>query len=276
MRTPVVEVKPALTLLFTGWLLAMPSLASAQLLSAKDGPIVYGHHHVGTANVEAQKRFFVDALGGELITIGTNNTQIVKFPNVFIFFRQQAPTGGTEGTTVNHVGFSVQSLQRAIDRLKEQGFPILPSPTGNPLVAFTMGPDGVKVELLEVKDQAVPIALREVHFFNPQNTEMQAWYVKTFGATPRSGGGNPAATLPGVTLIFSPSPTPVAGTAGRAIDHIGFEVKNLEAFVKDLQSKGIALERPYTAVPALNTHIAYVRDPWGTLIELVEGLDVVK
>ena len=28
--------------------------ASAQLLAAKDGPIVYGHHHLNTANLEAQ------------------------------------------------------------------------------------------------------------------------------------------------------------------------------------------------------------------------------
>ena len=31
--------------------------ASAQLLAAKDGPIVYGHHHLSTANIEAHKNF---------------------------------------------------------------------------------------------------------------------------------------------------------------------------------------------------------------------------
>ena len=40
--------------------------ASAQLLAAKDGPIVYGHHHLSTANIEAQKKFLVDTLGGIL------------------------------------------------------------------------------------------------------------------------------------------------------------------------------------------------------------------
>ena len=34
--------------------------ASAQLIAAKDGPIVYGHHHLNTTNIEAQKKFFVE------------------------------------------------------------------------------------------------------------------------------------------------------------------------------------------------------------------------
>src|SRR6266705_1828996 len=99
--------------------------ASAQLVSAKDGPIVYGHHHLNTTNMDAQKKFFVETLGGKLITIGTNNTEVVEFPNVLIFFRTQAPTGGTRGTTVNHIGFSVPNLRRVVDRIKANGFQMI-------------------------------------------------------------------------------------------------------------------------------------------------------
>ena len=81
---------------------------------------------------------------------------------------------------------------------------------------------------------------------------------------------------PGVTLNFSPSPDPVVGTPGRAVDHIGFEVKNLEAFTKKLQADGIKLDRPYTKVAALDIAIAFITDPWGTSIELTEGLDRVQ
>jgi hypothetical protein len=42
---------------------------------------------------------------------------------------------------------------------------------------------------------------------------------------------------------------------------------------KRLEAMGIKLERPYTKVPALNIGIAFIRDPWGTYIELTEGLD---
>src|ERR1700687_1609854 len=79
-------------------LLAIAPSASAQLLAAKDGPIVYGHHHLNATNIEEQKKFFVNTLGGTAIKIGTNNTEIVKLPNVLIFFRMKAPTGGPRGS----------------------------------------------------------------------------------------------------------------------------------------------------------------------------------
>jgi catechol 2,3-dioxygenase-like lactoylglutathione lyase family enzyme len=80
------------------------------------------------------------------------------------------------------------------------------------------------------------------------------------------------AQLPGVTLSFSPSPTPTVGTQGRALDHIGFEVENLEAFTKRLEADGIPLTVSYRTVPALDIAIAFIKDPWGTNIELTEGL----
>ena len=92
---------------------------SAQLVAAKEGPVVYGHHHLNTMDVEAQKKFFVDTLGGTLIKVGTNNTEIVKFPNVLIFFRSvKMPPGGTRGTVANHIGFSVPNLRRRSTRSK--------------------------------------------------------------------------------------------------------------------------------------------------------------
>ncbi len=272
-------------------ILLCASVASAQLLASKDGPIVYGHHHLNTTSVEAQKKFFVDTLGGTVIKAGTNNTEIIKFPNVLVFLRLvKTPPGGTKGTTANHIGFSVPNLRAMVDKVKADGYQMItsteatpdrkvvddiagPPPAGGSSIAFVMGPDDVKVELVEATQQAIPITLHHVHFFNPNNMEMQAWYVKTFGATSRLGGAFPAAILPGVTLNFSASPTPVVGTQGRALDHIGFEVKNLEAFTKKLEAEGIKLAVPYRTVPALGIAIAFFTDPWGTYIELTEGLD---
>jgi predicted enzyme related to lactoylglutathione lyase len=102
-------------------LLAVAPSARAQLLVAKDGPVVYGHHHLNATNIEEQKKFFVNTLGGAAIKVGTNNVEIVKFPNVLIFFRMQAPTGGTRGTTANHIGFSVPNVRAVVDKIKANG-----------------------------------------------------------------------------------------------------------------------------------------------------------
>jgi catechol 2,3-dioxygenase-like lactoylglutathione lyase family enzyme len=272
--------------------LAPASRASAQLLAAKDGPIVYGHYHLNVSDAAASKKFFVDVLGGVPDKSGT--LDVIKFPNALVLLANRKPTAGSKGSTVDHMGFSVKSLRPVIDRAKAGGFKIVTAAEapGNVTVkddigivetgpvsgiAYVMAPDDVKVELVEIKTQAAPIQSHHVHFAGPQK-EMQAWYMQTFGAK-EGTSANPAAfisaTLPGLTMNFTPA-TGVVGTQGRAIDHIGFEVKNLEAFTKQLEAKGIKLNRPYTPVPAIGLSIAFITDPWGTYIELTEGFDKVQ
>jgi len=278
-------------------LLTAPSVCTAQILVAGQGPVVYGHHHLNTTNMDAQKKFYVNTLGGVLVQFGSGDRQqeIIKFPNVLMFFRpMQAPTGGSIGTTVNHIGFSVPDLKPLVAKIKANGYKMITTdsvaanvkvtddiaaanPTTN--IAFVLGPEDVKVEFVEVKSQKAPIQLHHIHFFGEMNTEMQTWYAKTFGA--KMLPANPGSAfvqdeLPGVVLNFTPSPTPTVGTTGRALDHIGFEIKDLEAFTKKLEAAGIKLDRPYTKVPQLGIAIAFIKDPWGTNIEMTEGLADVK
>jgi lactoylglutathione lyase len=264
-----------------------PGPASAQLVAAKDGPVVYGHHHLIVTSVDAHKKFWIDALGGTPATLGTNAA--VKFTNVIVLFRQGTPTGGTKGTGVNHIGFGVPDIRAALDRLKAAGYPAvtreeMPSTqevkdglafiaNQNTSIAYVMAPDDVKVELVEVKTQATPVAMHHVHYYTQQVDEMKAWYVGTFGAKGGMRGAFQAADLPGVNLTFSPSPEAVAGTRGRSLDHVGFEVKDLEAFCKKLEAAGVTFDRPYAKVAALGIAIAFFTDPFGTYIELTEGLD---
>jgi catechol 2,3-dioxygenase-like lactoylglutathione lyase family enzyme len=247
--------------------------------------------------MDAQKKFYVNTLGGVLVQFGSGDRQqeIIKFPNVLMFFRpMQAPNGGSIGTTVNHIGFSVPDLKPLVARIRANGYKMITtdsvaanvkvtddiaaaSPTTN--IAFALGPEDVKVEFVEVKSQKAPIQLHHIHFFGEMNTEMQAWYAKTFGA--KILPANPGSAfvqdeLPGVLLNFTPSPTPTAGTTGLSIDHLGFEIKDLEAFTKKLEAAGIKLDRPYTKVPQLGIAIAFIKDPWGTNIEMTEGLAAVK
>ena len=285
------KLRPLVAVLF---LLLPASTASAQLVAAADGPIVYGHHHVNATSLEQHKKFWAETLGGTVITVGAGKREIIRMPNVLIFMTAQAAKGGSKGTTADHIGLSVPNLQQALERVKANGFRVvtaeespasynvkgeIASPGGAVQLAFILGPDDVKVELLETRNQTEPIRLHHIHFFGDQNAAMRDWYVKVFGAASQPGGANAAflsATLPGVRLQFSPSPGPVAATAGRAVDHIGFEVKGLAAFLKKLEEQGIKPSVTLRQVPALdNLWIAFIVDPWGTNIELTEGLDKI-
>ena len=103
--------------------------------------------------------------------------------------------------------------------------------------------------------------------------------MKAFNATLRPGQTDffIGADLPGVGYIlnyFSWLPAAdLVGTRGRAVDHIGFEVRDLEVFIRELESRGIEVTIPYHREPGLrNIATAVMIDPWGTVIELTEGL----
>jgi catechol 2,3-dioxygenase-like lactoylglutathione lyase family enzyme len=103
---------------------------------------------------------------------------------------------------------------------------------------------------------------------------LRAWYVKTFGATAGKRGDFLAAKLPGGEVDFRKADTAPAATKGRSLDHIGFEIKGLEAFCKKLQADGLTFDMAYREMPQLGgLKIAFIIDPVGTRIELTEGLN---
>ena len=282
------NVKLTCTVLALG-LLVLASPSPAQLLAAKDAAVAYGHHHLNVTSIPASLKFFGDTLGGTPITVA--GRQIVKFPNVLVMLREQKPTAGSKGSSVDHLGFSVPNLRAAVDRIKANGFRMVtkeeaPQPwvvtddigrqEGRDIaIAFAMGPDDVKVEIVEVKAQQMPVALHHVHFAGPDNKAMQEWYVKVFGAKPGNPGTFQTAALPGVALNFNQAAAAVAGTQGRVVDHVGFEIDGLPAFLKKVEAMGI---KPVNVrdVPDLGVSIGFITDPWGTYIELTEGLDKIQ
>ena len=280
-------------------LAVLPSSASAQLVSHPEAPIRVGHYHLNVTSLDAQRKFWVDTLGGTAMKFGA--LDVVKFPDAFVFLHVQKPTGPTRGTAFDHIGFAVPSVPAMATKLAAAGYKEVtgrePKPGTPPAAtpsagtsavygrfAYFVGPDGAKIELVTAADKdAPPIAAHHIHFINKQYVAMQRWYMNAFDATLRAGGTDffAGADLPGVgySLNFfrwegDQSVTHVP-TKGRVVDHVGFEVKNLEAFCKGLAAKGIKLTRPYTKKTAAMNNIAtaMIVDPWGVSIELTEGLD---
>ena len=258
--------------------LLVPAVASAQPFPVNAAGVTNGHWHLNSKDVEANKKIFV-AMGGTLVTAG--NFQIVRFPGVLVYLNQgpgAAPAnGGTVGSVVNHVGFTVPNTQEAIAKWKAAGVNVLPGGQGRTDQAFVETPDGIRIEILENKDQKFPIQSHHIHFNIPESEipKIQAWYSAWFGAVPGKRGTNIAADLPGINLSFSRSmnDTVQVTTKGRTLDHIGFDVKNLEAFLKKYEAAGGKIDRPYTKNAQTNSALAFIYDPWGTYIELNERPD---
>ncbi len=249
--------------------LAAASICPAQLPPPNDAGVAMGHLHLTVSDVDAHRKLWVDVLGATPVKAGP--LEALRFPGVIVILSKRAPSAGTDGSVVNHLGFKVKDLKGTVARLTAAGAKFereLPETRQ----AFILFPDGVRIEFTEDAAQAEPVVHHHIHFFTHQVEEMRAWYVKHFGAKPGRRARFEAADVPGVNLTFSPAEAPTAPTRGRGVDHIGFEVRNLEAFCKKLADDGMTFNVPYRAVPALGLSIAFLTDPWGTYIELTEGL----
>ena len=82
--------------------------------------------------------------------------------------------------------------------------------------------------------------------------------------------GHGGLDIPGAQLRFAKAEAAQAPTKGRVLDHIGFDVKDLQSFVKKIEGEGIKLDEPVRKNEATGVALTYITDPWGTRIELVQ------
>ena len=280
----------------TAVLAVLMSMSSAPLLAqlVSTGPVTNGHYHFIVSAVDEHLRFWVDTLGGTPDTLGADpGVTIIKFPDALVALREGTPDGGMIGSSVDHVAFSVPNLRETVDRLVAAGHEMVTADTAPPGievvdgiaridegpvtgVGHVLGPNGIKVELLGIDAQHEPIVSHHIHFFSTDPERMRDWYTDILGAEPGPSPTIFSAALPGLTLYFTSYDDPLMGTQGRALDHIGFEVDDLEAFCAELESKGIEFDVTYRMVEEFDMAIAFLTDPWGTYIELTEGLDKIQ
>jgi catechol 2,3-dioxygenase-like lactoylglutathione lyase family enzyme len=260
---------------FLAALISVP--AAAQLVEPNQLGLRMGHVHLVVRDVDAQKAFWTTMMGGTIVRNGP--LELIQFPGVYIMLRKGEPTAPPAGSIVNHFGLIVRDMKKALATWKAANLTI--EPTENPNEVYVVAPDGVRVEVYGEPALPTEASMNHIHFMPVDVPAIKAWYVKAFGANP---GRRPcvgcitkprmieAGDLPGVNLSFSPGTTPPQPTKGRSLDHIGFDVENLEALVSSLEAKGIKLEAPIRQVPNTKVKVAFLTDPWGTYIELTEGL----
>jgi extradiol dioxygenase family protein len=254
-----------------------------------------GHLHFQVKDLDATRKFWL-ALGGRAAK-AASATAIV-FPDVIVSLSQGTPSGGSDGSVVNHVAFRVRSFSEVeaagftVQRLRQfPGVGSITTPDGERIELFensatnlTFTPDSGSVDSVAARHNrplSGPIAFHHIHLYVPEEDVpfAKAWYAGRFGGTPGKRSNYDAVDLPGVNINISAAPKPVAGTANRALDRIGFEVKDLRAFEQALKSLPHTLWTPaYDKTVLLpgerrsEYEAQTLIDPWGTVIELTQGL----
>ena len=272
-----------------------PVVSWSQTLPPNELGVSMGHVHLTVRDVEANKKFWA-ILGGTPLKI--DETDVMKFPGVFVFMTPGnpmptkappteltvlcgCPSDGLEPSVLNHLGFLIKDWDAYVAKVKAAGLTMkeIPGTGRRQYLLFT--PDNVTLEVAEGKNIAFPVTQQHFHFFAPAFINeyphrvvafsMYEWYAKNFGGKLIVTGVG--AELPGVNMRYSSTPLPTMPTKGRGVDHIGFEVKNLEAFSKKLEASGVKLDQPYSKSRHHGFASVELTDPYGVSIELTEGLN---
>jgi len=263
-------------LVLAGLVLSLAASAYAQLAPPNAAGISMGHVHLNVANVDVQKKLWVQHFGA--VPLQKEGLAGVKLPGMLILFEQKTPTGSSVGTVMDHFGLKIRNLSEALERWRAAGYQVEREFTGTEGFpnAYLRGPDDIKIELQQ--DTGLPqqsIGYHLHYVVGPGNDlKLRDWYAETFSLVSRKRGDHDTADVPGMNLTFTTNKTPpTLPTKGRAVDHVGFEVRDLAAFCRKLESRGVKLDVPYKRIPERGLAVAFLTDPFGVTIELTEGLD---
>lgn len=262
-------LKIGIGFVLTSLALAAALPAAAQLPPPNEAGVSTGHIHLTVPDRE--KHFEIwQRLGGKAATSGAGGR--IAFPGMYILLTEGEPAAPSSATVANHIGFSVNDYGAYKAALEAVGAKIVvDNSDGGQIIADL--PDGVRVELLTDAEQDEPIVFHHIHLVAADTVALRDWYAQVLVAEVGERRGLPSAIVPGGRIDVMPGRgEPPRGSRGAAIDHIGFDVADMDAFAARMQRLGIAFDIEPRRVESIGLTIAFITDPAGTFIEITEGL----
>jgi len=244
----------------------------AQIVPLGESGIAMGHVHLNVADIEAQQKFWVSQFDAK--PLDSAGLQGVKVPGMLILFTRKAATHPSQRTVLDHFGFKVRSREEMVTNARASGYEITREFIGSEGFpnAYIVGPEGITIELREDLTQKLRAEAHHLHYLLPDFMDLRSWYLATFPMQASKRGPHPSADIPGMNLTFANSNVRELGSKDGIIDHIGFEVRDLQAFCKKLKDQGVPVDIGPSGGGELGLPHAFVTDPKGVLIELTEGL----
>ena len=248
------------------------------------------HVQLNVRDVEASKKFYQQYFGGTPVNWG--QLEGLKYPGVIFFFAKAEPTGAMEGSSVNHIGFTVKNGVDLFTRMQKAGVKTASNGVnaqGRDLRRLCLQPGRREDRNHRAGDADRSVGIRPGAFLRGRSgtggglawSEVQTWYTKVFGANAtRTVLSAPAAnnaasapmsqsTIPTTNLRFSPASASVP-TRGRALDQHRVRGQGSGGLLHTAGSQGREALSPVSQTGRRGD--AYLTDPKGTYIQLTEGL----
>ena len=240
------------------------------------------HLHIALSNTSEAVSWYEEHLDCEAIA---GREDAVNCGNTEIEFFLAQTVGGRQGTGVDHFGFSVPDLDAKMAELESVGVrgsgvrlvrfedgSLVRDIPGLFKIAFITDPWGTKIELVQDEDL---LGFHHIHLNSVDPAAALDWYNQVLGGEPASLKGMLDGVLfDDIWLLATEYTDGRPGiTQGRTIDHIGFEVADLDEAAVQINRLSVEF-RQEPMVPdnaRSSAKQAFILGPDGVMIAIVES-----
>ena len=259
-------------------LTAVTLIAAPALAAAAD----YHHVHINASSPAKGVEWYSEHM--ECAPIADRD-DAANCGGVEILFMPQATTGGSQGTGINHIGFSFPDLEAKMAELEAVGVrgsgvrlqrnddgSMIQDLPGLYKSAFIFDPWGTRIELVEDTEY---LGFHQIHLSATNPEETLAWYRDVMGGEPASMRGVVDGVLFGDVWLLAmehPEGAAPATTQGRAIDHVAFMVDDLDTAAPEMRQRGVRFTQDPLVPENARTSArqAYVVGPDNVRVEVIE------
>ena len=242
----------------------------------------YHHVHITSSSPTKGVEWYSDYLGCEPVA---DRQDAATCGGVELVFVPQPTNGGTQGTGVNHISFSFPDLATKMAEFEAVGVrgsgvrlqrfddgSMVRDVPGLFKIAFILDPWGTRIELVEDPET---LGFHHVHLSATDPEATLAWYRDVMGGEPAALRGRlDGLRFDDVWFLVSDHPEGAspAGTQGRAIDHLGFVVDDLDIEAPALRQHGVRFQQEPTVPDNARTSAqrAFILGPDSVRIAVVE------
>jgi len=251
---------------------SITSIAAAQT----KGMLPYDHIHLNEPAAEASVWWEKNIPGGRRITEAPDR---IMYGAVRLMFLGSRSSGGSKGSVIEHVGFSVADLDAKMRELAAINTKVIEPVKNIPglyKTALIEDPWGTQIQL--VQDPEL-LGLHHIQLRSPDTESAYAWLLDKFGGERTKIKGQLdsvkyAGTGGFTTVYILVEHGESVPSQGRAIDHIGWRstapINETKAMLEGKKVELTSQPRPLNLPNGPPINYFYVAGPSGTRIEIVE------
>ena len=243
--------------------------------SSSIAAVPYDHIHLTATNAQEAVSWYVKHFGGEAGRFRRGDGDTVQYPidrvyydELSVIFFEREPTGGSVGTGVDHISFSMTNVAEITAAVVADGGTQLGDLVefSGMQLSFIEDPWGTKIELI---DDSETRGLHHIHLSSSDPEGTLSWYQRNFGGEiVQWKGVLPAINYSDVWLLVARANDAIVPTQGTSMDHLGWAAENLNDLGEVFASNGVEFTmepRPFRGI-----RISFVEGPDSVRIEVVE------